>query len=433
MRRATLALGLAAALTAGQRAGAQEAPNPAAPPKITLNDAIQRALARNPSAAVAAEEVRRAQALVREARAASLPTLTGNAVYTRLDHDRVLGSGPTARLVAAANQESANLQLVVPLVVPNRWLSWSHASDAIDTARASAQDVRRQVAVNTARAYLTVVSQRRIVDVYQRATATAKAHAEFAKAQFEGGVGNRIDHVRAEQLLAASDNQVQLSLVAVTKAQEALGVLIGDPGPADAAEDVALPSSAANLNEALDEAGSRRPDVQAARVRVRNADRFVKDSWADYMPQLLGTFQPFYQHPATLTSPQWGWQAQLLLSVPFYDGGLRYGLHDERRALANEAHTQLDASLRQARSDVRSSYEAVRRAEQALASARKAAKLASEALELATMAYKAGASTNIEVIDAERQARDAETSAVIAEDTARQARLDLLAASGRFP
>ena len=38
-----------------------------------------------------------------------------------------------------------------------------------------------------------------------------------------------------------------------------------------------------------------------------------------------------------------------------------------------------------------------------------------------------------EVIDAERQARDAETQAAIAEDTARQARLDLLAASGRFP
>jgi outer membrane protein TolC len=43
------------------------------------------------------------------------------------------------------------------------------------------------------------------------------------------------------------------------------------------------------------------------------------------------------------------------------------------------------------------------------------------------------ASTNIEVIDAERRARDAQTTAVIADDTARQARLDLLAATGRFP
>ena len=39
----------------------------------------------------------------------------------------------------------------------------------------------------------------------------------------------------------------------------------------------------------------------------------------------------------------------------------------------------------------------------------------------------------LEVIDAERRSRDAETAAVVAEDAARQARLDLLAASGRFP
>ncbi len=69
----------------------------------------------------------------------------------------------------------------------------------------------------------------------------------------------------------------------------------------------------------------------------------------------------------------------------------------------------------------------------ALAAAEDAARLANESLELATAAYRAGATTNLEIIDAERRARDAETSAAIAEDNARQARLDLLASSGRFP
>jgi outer membrane protein TolC len=41
--------------------------------------------------------------------------------------------------------------------------------------------------------------------------------------------------------------------------------------------------------------------------------------------------------------------------------------------------------------------------------------------------------TNLEVIDAERRARDAALAAVIAEDAVRQNRLDLLAAAGRFP
>ena len=55
------------------------------------------------------------------------------------------------------------------------------------------------------------------------------------------------------------------------------------------------------------------------------------------------------------------------------------------------------------------------------------------ALRLSELAYRAGATSNLEVIDAERASRDADTAAAIAEDAARQARLDLLAASGRFP
>ena len=48
-------------------------------------------------------------------------------------------------------------------------------------------------------------------------------------------------------------------------------------------------------------------------------------------------------------------------------------------------------------------------------------------------AYQAGATGNLEVIDAERRARDADNAAVVAEDAVRQARLDLLAATGHFP
>ena len=78
-------------------------------------------------------------------------------------------------------------------------------------------------------------------------------------------------------------------------------------------------------------------------------------------------------------------------------------------------------------------FEAMLRADQAMVSAREASRLAHRAYDLATIAYRAGASTNIEVLDAARAARDADTAAAQAEDISRQARLDLLVASGRFP
>jgi len=195
---------------------------------------------------------------------------------------------------------------------------------------------------------------------------------------------------------------------------------------------VSLPV-APSIQEALEESRSRRRDVVAFQVRKDSADRSLGLNWTDYMPLLTASFQPFYQHPATLTTPRTGWQAQLILSIPFYDGGLRYGQAHERKALADEATVALEGALRQAQSDVRAAFETLRRADDSLKAAREAARLSEEALQLANLSYRAGATTNLEVVDAERRARDAETTAVIAEDTARQARLDLLAASGRFP
>jgi outer membrane protein TolC len=87
----------------------------------------------------------------------------------------------------------------------------------------------------------------------------------------------------------------------------------------------------------------------------------------------------------------------------------------------------------QARAEVRAARESIRSAERAVASARAAAEQAGRVLEIVTISFKAGASTNLEVIDAERRARDTDNAAAIAEDVLRRAKLDLLNALGRFP
>ena len=71
--------------------------------------------------------------------------------------------------------------------------------------------------------------------------------------------------------------------------------------------------------------------------------------------------------------------------------------------------------------------------ERALAYARRAAEQAQEVVRITDIAFREGATTNIEVIDAQRSARDAETAAAIAEDAVRRAQLELLTATGRFP
>jgi outer membrane protein TolC len=271
-----------------------------------------------------------------------------------------------------------------------------------------------------------------VLEVADRAFVTAKAHYDFAHQRRQGGVGNRLDEVRAQQEVETTRASAELAHSSLARAQEALGVVLAEDAPVDADPEISL-GEAPPVDTAVSDAASRRTDLKVLSSRLSAAEHVLRDSYADYLPSLVAQALPFYNDPSTATSPRTGWQAQLVLSLPLYDGGLRYGAHDERRALASEAQVALDAALRQVQSDVRATYESLTRADAALEASRNAARLAAEALDLASQAYHAGATTNLEVIDAERRARDADTTAAVAEDTARQARLDLLAASGRFP
>lgn len=395
--------------------------------QVTLKDAVQRAIARNPDAQTARLDIERAEAIVHQVRSASLPFLGVNGTYTRLDDDRRVAD----RIVAGKNQVNANIQLSVPLIHPQRWADWTRASDAVAVSRVSAETVRRNVAIATARAYLSIVAQKRTLEVGERARDTAKAHYEYAHTRFAGGVGNRLDEVRAAQEMASAEVQVQNTLTGLARTREALGVLVGVDNPLDAAEVPPL-TDLPPLPAAIDEA-KERPDVRVERQRTYAAERSVNRNWADYSPYLSAMGQPFFQDPPTITAPQFGWQVQLLLSIPLYDGGLRYGLAEERKTNLEGARVAHEGALRQARSEVRAAFEAMKRADDGLAAAREAAQLARDSLDLSNMAYRAGATTNIEVIDAERRARDAESMVAMAEHASREARLDFLAASGRFP
>ncbi|MDB5219103.1 MAG: outer rane efflux protein [Myxococcaceae bacterium] len=431
MRSELMTAATAAFLLIGGSAHAQETPAPAPslgakPPTVTFDDAIARATSHNPNFELASDEMRRAQALVEQARSSWLPSLNGNLTYTHLDTTRQIGT----TIAAAQDSFNANLLLTVPIIQPRGWVATARAKDNRQIAKAVLEDTRRQVALLAGRAYLTVIGQKRVLESSIQARDTARAHEQFSESRLAGGVGNRLDAVRAAQERASTETTVQNQTLALSRAQEALGILLGENTPFDAA-DVTL-AAPPTLAVAFDEA-QHRSDIVASKERVESARKAVRDSYAEYLPILTGVAQPFYQNPATLTTPSTGWQVQLLLTLPIYDGGNRYGLKHERDALYDEAKTRLDAALRQARSEVRIGFEAMQRSDEALAKARDAARFAEEALQLSQLAYRAGATTNLEVVDAERRARDATTEAAIAEDAARQARLDLLAAAGRFP
>jgi outer membrane protein TolC len=420
--RSSRVAALAAALSLASAPRAEEAL-----PTVTWQQALDRALARNPSAVVAQKEIDRAAALVREARAGWLPVLGAGGTFTRLDSNRVLNNV----VATPENQLIGNLSATVPLVAPVAWANDRHAQDNQRVAAASAVDVNRQLAASVGRAYLTIMLQHRQVDVAIRALETARAHYQYAHTRLAGGLGNSIDDARAEQEVRTDEAQAATARAALVRAQSALAILLSEDHLIDVQQEVQLPAPPPEP-AAVGEAQNRRSDLRLGRERVVAGQHLRDDTWAYYLPTLAVVAQAF-TGTRTAVTPGRGWQAQLVLSIPLFDGGYRYGLRRERRALEEEARVQLEATLRQVSVEVRASFEALRQSDESLRAAQAAAQAANTAASLAEQAYRAGATNNLELIDAERRARDAASQAAIAEDASRQSRLDLLLASGRFP
>jgi outer membrane protein TolC len=225
-------------------AGAQPVPTE----RVTFDEAIRRAIENNPSSAIAAAGILRADALLTEARSATRLQLNGNVTTITLNRG-VEFDGAT---VTPRNQLNGSLDVRYPLYAPVRWAQRTQAEDNKAVAEANEEDVRRQTAFATADAYLTIIARRRLVVTNETARDTSRAHFELARQLEQAGSGSRLNMLRAQQEYSLNETQVEGARLLLYRAQEALGVLLVADGPVDAMDEptFATPEEAAAIASA---------------------------------------------------------------------------------------------------------------------------------------------------------------------------------------
>ncbi|HEY3804260.1 MAG TPA: TolC family protein [Kofleriaceae bacterium] len=393
------------------------------PRRVTFEQAVALALEHAADARIAADEVVRADALLAESASALRPLVGVSAQYQQLEGDRFSHGFETA----AAESVLGELSVAMPVLDFRKRADTQRARDNLEVERASAATTRRSVAIATGRAYLSVFAAERIIEVAELARQTAKAHVDYATSRTRGGIGTELDIVRAQSELATDEQNLATAQTALVDAEEALGVLTGQSMPLGSTTEPAFP-------DAPDITGvAGRADLVAGRRRLSSAQWSRDAQWAEYAPTLSLNGIGFYDTPQIDPTPAWGFQILATIAVPLYDGGYRSGLAQERDAVLAESREELAQLERSASSEVRAGEDAVRRAREARDAAHRSADFATKALQLANVAYQGGTGTSLDVIDAERTARDAATEAVIADDGLRQAQFALLAATGHFP
>jgi outer membrane protein TolC len=397
--------------------------------RLTFDEAVQRALKNNPTIAQAAEAVLRAEGLLQQARSATLLNVAALITNIQLDTGRTFSGA----VVQPRNQTTFLVEFTQPVLAAARWAAASQARDQVNVANLSTADVRTQIALAAGQAYLAIIDSRSQLEVNQSARDVAQEHLDYARRRLAEGAGTRLNELRAAQEVSNDEARAEVAALAVRRAQEALGVLVAANGPVDAAAVPMLevPSDA----EIKDENAwmAMRSDVRLATATERALNRVWRDSFKDYIPTVFASFDPSALVPSSIFTAPRGWRLNIAVAAPIFDSGQRRGVAKVRESAANAARFDLVNVQIEAHSEVRVDLDSVQSLERALASQRLSAQQAQEVVTITEAAFEAGASTNIEVIDAQRASRDAETAVALAESAVRRARLDLLKALGRFP
>jgi len=416
---------------------AAQAPAPTAPPppplRLSFADAVRLASGEVPVVALATLRTTEADARVRQARAALLPSLSLGGAWVNRDFN--------SKSLGIPFPPQFNLPNPVPpfdnydgrVTVTQTLFDWSSvarvraAGAQADGSRAERGVTVEGAALTAALAYLRAARGQAAVAARQADSALAAELVGLAQAQKAAGVSGAIDVTRArtqlvtaEGLLIVARNQMDRARIDVTRA---LGL---DPAtPLTLTDSLAPTLGAAEVpaerDAAVTAALAGRPDLGAELARGAAARRSGTAIRAERLPR-VGVEADYGVNGLTGPSALSTRQVALQVTLPILDGFRREARAAEQDAVVRESQVR-ESDLRwQIAAEVDAALLDLRSAQAQQAVAAEQLRLAEDELAQSRERFKAGVAGNIEVINAQSnliRARDTEIDARFAAATAR--------------
>lgn len=355
----------------------------------------------SPDARVAAEEVVRAGGRRRTALGALLPQLSGSglASFSLLPPPSGTDSS-TSALFGAAPYQTVGLVAQLSVIDVRGWNAVFSAYQAEDVARLTNADAQRLLLVNLAQALMNVVAAEKTAELSASGVADAQARLTLAEKSEKAGATTALDVARLRQDLALAKSQAVTADEAVRQAREALGLALGVEEPVGVSPSFSLDGLAGQVPAKCRAVADldARPDVRAAKQAMNVAHRGVFDVSSQFIPTLalrMNT-QAFIISGAAFPI----WNVQAVLTVPIWDGGMRYGALREAQAVERQTEARTQSTLRRARVEVDRARRAIEVATETRAQAEEALKQAELTDTLTKKAWDAGAGTSLELVTA---------------------------------
>lgn len=310
-----------------------------------LDTLIEGALSENFSLRAAWARLRQADAVARREGASRWPSLDAQGSVTRQDSDES----------DATTTRSAGFSAAYEIDLWGRLRANTEA--AIREAEASAADLRTaalSLSAEVADTWYQLVEQRSQLALIESQIDTNRQLLKLVEARFRIGQASASDIYRQRQLLAQTQGERALTDTRRHTLKHRLAILLGSPpGGATLPEAVRLPALGPLPNTGVPaDLLRRRPDLQAAQLRLNAADARTGAAVAARYPRL--------DLSASLTTPGTsgglfdGWLGNITaqLSAPLFDGGQRRAEVERSRAAALESLNNYGQTLLEALGEV---------------------------------------------------------------------------------
>lgn len=400
-------------------------------PVVTLAEALRDAVQLDPDYVRAvgqldnAEWGRRAAMLV-----FLLPNVNATADYSEFSTSQFnLGTGSPAN---ASGRFSIDARY--ELFAGGRKLATSRLAAAeLEGARAGELGQRFLTALEVERDYYAVLGARELLEVARQRRARAAEQFTLARARVQGGATVQSDSLQLLLEMQRAETDALAREAALTVARLQLGRRVGSGGPVDAAPladsvPAALPLS---LDQAVQLAVSQGPSWRAARAAERASQAALRAAQSSYFPTVALTGAITLNDVKFFPSATTRRAAGISLSWPIWNGGQRELAIERAESSRNVARALREDLERAARRDVTEAHTAHAVAVRTLELTATGVTVATEVLRVQQARYQAGASTVLELLDAQSQLVQAQADLVGARYAARLARATLEAILGR--
>jgi outer membrane protein, multidrug efflux system len=403
-----------------------------------LDRLIDEALTRNQDLALATARLDEARALARVADAERAPSIDAG-----FQRDRSRRSDSSATRVPGSlenNNYRAQLNVSYELDLWGRLRDSAKAARAELLATAAAREtVRLALTAQVAQSYYALVAFDTQVADARKSLALREDNLRLQRIRSDAGLINDFELRQLEAEVAAT--QAQLPALERRRSSEelALGVLLGRSPRAIISDRVTRSADSGQPVTPVVPAGLpselllRRPDIVAAEQQLIAANARIGAARATLFPR-IGLSGMLGSESAALTNlfsgPARIWSLGFALAQPIFQGGRLFGEIEAVQARERQALAQYQKTLQTAFRETHDALVAQTRAREVFEAESMRAKALGDSLRLARIRYENGLTSQLEVLDAERNLLSAELNRAEALRSQRAAVADVIKALG---